>query len=229
MIKWSAPARRARAGSWPAHSCCPQDVHLANPYPRCNEPLSEQPHTIRLFCRRYGSERRATYTGLYPSLVLGVFVWLTQVPCMFEPAERSYIEMARVGRLATADTEGRPHVVPVCFALVDDQIVTAIDEKPQNVSPDALQRSRNIRENPRATLVVDHYTEEWSRLGWVQIRGTATHLQPDDSLHADAVTALQQKYYQYETHALNDRPIICVSPGSVRSWGHLQQPTDSSP
>lgn len=138
---------------------------------------------------------------------------------MFEPAKRRYIESARIGRLATADAEGRPHVVPVCFALVDDQIVTPIDEKPQDVPPDALQRSRNIRENPSVALVVDHYTEEWSQLGWVQIRGTATHLKLDDPLHADAVTALQQKYHQYATHALDDRPMIRVSPGSVRSWG----------
>lgn len=146
---------------------------------------------------------------------------------MFEPGERKYIKSARIGRLATADADGRPHVVPVCFALVDGQVVTPIDEKPQAVTPDALRRSQNIRENPRVALVVDHYTEEWSELGWVQIRGTATHLKPDDSHHVDAVTALQQKYDQYATHALDDRPIIRVTPGSVRSWGQLNQPTDT--
>ncbi len=148
---------------------------------------------------------------------------------MFEPAERSYIETARIGRFATANTDGRPHVVPVCFALVNDQVVTPIDKKPQTVSPDALKRSQNIRENPRVALVVDHYTEEWSELGWVQVRGTATHLEPDDPLHVEAVTALQQKYDQYATHALDDRPIIRVMPGSVRSWGQLDEPTDATP
>lgn len=148
---------------------------------------------------------------------------------MFEPEERRYIETARIGRLATADAGGRPHVVPVCFALVDEQVVTSIDEKPQDVQANALRRSRNIRENPHVALVVDHYTEEWSQLGWVQIRGTATHLKSDDPSHADAVTALQGKYHQYTTHALDERPIICVTPGRVRSWGRLDQQSDGSP
>lgn len=148
---------------------------------------------------------------------------------MFEPQERRYLETARIGRLATADAEGRPHAVPVCFALVDDQVVTPIDEKPQDVPPEALRRSRNIRDNPRVALVVDHYTEEWSQLGWVQIRGTATHLEPGETTHADAVTALQRKYQQYAAHALEERPIIRVTPGSVLSWGRLEQPADTPP
>lgn len=148
---------------------------------------------------------------------------------MFEPAERGYIETARIGRLATADTEGRPHVVPVCFALVDDEVVTPIDEKPQDVPPDVLRRSRNIRENPHVALVVDHYTEVWSQLGWVQVRGTATHLNPDDPFHADAVVALQGKYDQYMTHALDDRPVIRLTPRRVRSWGQLDPPSDTPP
>jgi PPOX class probable F420-dependent enzyme len=146
---------------------------------------------------------------------------------MFEPAECGYIETARIGRLATADTKGRPHVVPVCFALVDDEVVTPIDEKPQDVLPDALRRSRNIRENPHVALVVDHYTEEWSQLGWVQVRGTATHLNPGDPFHADAVVALQEKYDQYTTHALDDRPVIRLTPRHVRSWGQLDPPGDT--
>lgn len=148
---------------------------------------------------------------------------------MFEPEERAYLEAARVGRLATADADGRPHVVPVCFALVDEQVVTPIDEKPQDVPPDALRRSRDVRENPRVALVVDQYTEEWSQLGWVQVRGTATHLEPSDPTHADAVAALQQKYHQYATHALDERPVIRVTLGSVRSWGRLEQPTNAPP
>lgn len=76
--------------------------------------------------------------------------------------------------------------------------------------------------------MVDHYTEEWSEFGWMQIRGTSTHLGPDDPRHADAVTALQQKYHQYATHAFDDRPMIRVSLESVRSWGHLEQPADTS-
>lgn len=146
---------------------------------------------------------------------------------MFGKVERRYVEGARVGRLASADADGHPHAVPVCFALVDDQVVTPIDEKPQDVSPEALRRSQNIRVNPRVALIVDHYVEDWSELGWVQIRGTATMLEPEDPFHVDAVTALQEKYEQYASHALDDRPIIRVTPGSVRSWGALDHRSDA--
>lgn len=143
---------------------------------------------------------------------------------MFQDQERQYLKTARIGRLATADAQGCPHVVPVCFALVDDDIVTPIDEKPQRVSPDALRRSRDIRENSRVALVVDHYTEDWSQLGWVQVRGTATHCSPDEPPHSDGIAALRRKYDQYAGHALEDRPVIHISPGSVRSWGSLNRP-----
>ena len=143
---------------------------------------------------------------------------------MFQCRERQYIETARVGRLATADSEGRPHAVPVCFALVDDQIVTPIDEKPQRVGPDALRRTRNIRENPRVALIVDHYSEEWTQLGWVQVRGTATRCAPSEKSHPHGITALREKYDQYAAHTLEDRPLIRITPGTIRSWGRLERP-----
>ncbi|GAA0253858.1 TIGR03668 family PPOX class F420-dependent oxidoreductase [Haladaptatus pallidirubidus] len=140
---------------------------------------------------------------------------------MFDKEQRDYITHARIGRLATADSDGRPHSVPVCFALLDETIVTPIDEKPKKRSAVTLQRSRDINENPRVNLLIDHYTEDWSKLGWVQIRGTATHLLPSESDHAPAVTSLRQKYAQYATHALEERPIIRITPGSVLTWGNL--------
>ncbi|MEF8778217.1 MAG: TIGR03668 family PPOX class F420-dependent oxidoreductase [Natronomonas sp.] len=147
---------------------------------------------------------------------------------MFQKQERRYIETARIGRLATADTEGRPHAVPVCFAFVDDHIVTPIDEKPQRVSPDALRRSRDISDNPYVALIVDHYTEGWSQLGWVQVRGTASHWTPDTESHLAGVRALREKYDQYADHNLEERPLIRIAPGSVRSWGQLERP-DQAP
>lgn len=140
---------------------------------------------------------------------------------MFEATERAYLERARVGHLATADAEARPHVVPVCFALVDDRIVSSIDEKPQSVAPGALRRSRDIRENSRVALVCDHYVEDWSELGWVQVQGTAAIVDPGDAFHDGAVSALRAKYDQYGDHALEERPIIRIDPGSVRTWGTL--------
>lgn len=143
---------------------------------------------------------------------------------MFADEERRYLESARIGRLATADGDGRPHAVPVCFALVGDDVVTPIDEKPKRAGPDRLRRVRDVDENPRVTLLVDHYVEDWSALGWLQVRGTATVLSPDESGHAAAVRALRERYDQYVDHALDERPVIRITPGSVVSWGRLDQP-----
>jgi len=142
---------------------------------------------------------------------------------MFAEAEREYVAAARVGRLATADGEGRPHAVPVCFALRDGRIVTPIDEKPQDAPPGALRRLRDIAENPRVALVVDHYTEAWSDLGWVQVRGTTARLDPGVARLAGGIATLREKYDQYADHALEGRPVIEVEPGSVRSWGRLSR------
>lgn len=143
---------------------------------------------------------------------------------MFQEQERQYIETARIGRLATADIKGRPHVVPICFALVDDHIVTPIDEKPQRVSPEALRRCQDINENPHVALLVDHYTDDWSQLGWIQVRGTATYCTPREESHSSGLVALRHKYDQYVTHDLENSPLIRISIGSVRSWGLLEHP-----
>jgi PPOX class probable F420-dependent enzyme len=105
--------------------------------------------------------------------------------------------------------------------LLGDDLVTPIDEKPKRGPPDALRRSRDIEANPRVAVVVDHYTENWDSLGWIQIRGTATHLSPDNDDHPDACAALRAKYDQYETHAIEERPVIRIEVGSVLSWGTL--------
>jgi len=138
--------------------------------------------------------------------------------------ERRYVASARVGRLATVDGEARPHAVPICYALVGDRIVSPLDEKPKGVEATELRRVRNVRQNPRVTLVIDHYTEQWVNLGWVQTRGTAAVVKPDEPGHSGAVDALEDKYDQYESHALDRRPVIRIEPGSVRSWGRLDHP-----
>lgn len=139
---------------------------------------------------------------------------------MFDRAERRYLEAARLGRLATVDSSGQPHVVPVCFALVDEHVVTPIDEKPKTTTN--LQRVRNLRENPHAGLVVDHWTEDWSQLGWVQLRGTASVVSPEARGHHRGVAALRDKYDQYEAHALEKQPAISLEPDRVVSWGTLE-------
>src|SRR5688572_13825314 len=90
------------------------------------------------------------------------------------PAQRAFLDRHRLAHLATVDTEGRPHALPVCFALVDDRLYTPIDEKPKRGDPRALRRVRNILAHPAVCLVVDDYDEDWTRLAWLQVRGTAS-------------------------------------------------------
>lgn len=142
-----------------------------------------------------------------------------------DDAERRFLERARRGFLATADGEGRPAAVPVCFALDGDVIVTPLDEKPKDAGPRALRRVRDVEANPRVALVVDSYDEDWSELAWVQVRGMATLDDPGDEGHGDvsasheaAVVALRAKYEQYADHALEERPLLRIAPGHVVSW-----------
>lgn len=136
-------------------------------------------------------------------------------------AEHRFLATARVARLATADEDGRPHVVPICFALVEGRLVTPLDDKPKDVDPRSLRRVRDIEANPYVAVIVDRYTDDWTELGWVQMRGTARLVAPSDTDHGPAVDALRAKYSQYADHALDHRPAIVIDPGHIVSWGSL--------
>jgi PPOX class probable F420-dependent enzyme len=122
---------------------------------------------------------------------------------------------APVGRLATADAEGAVHLVPVCFALVSDRAVSAVDHKPKRTMQ--LGRLRDIRETGRAVLLVDHYSDDWSQLWWVRITGPAAVHAADDPIDTAARSALAAKYHQYR-----DRPpagpVWSVALDEVRWW-----------
>ena len=109
---------------------------------------------------------------------------------------------ARVGRLATADFRGRPLVVPVCFALAGNVIYSAIDAKPKRDPSRPLRRVRNVLENPQASLVVDEYDEDWTRLCYVIVEGAVALLPAGDEL-GRAVEALAEKYPQYRAMTLS--------------------------
>lgn len=133
--------------------------------------------------------------------------------------EREYVERARVARLGTADGRGRPQVVPICFALLEGQVVSALDEKPASSDDPDLRRVRDIEANPFVSLVIDHYSEDWDELGWVQLRGRASVLDPGEEGHERVIEVLRGKYDQYADHAIEGRPVIRIDPGSAVSWG----------
>ncbi len=134
------------------------------------------------------------------------------------PDDRAFLDQARVGRLATASAGGEPHVIPICFVFDGAAVYSAIDAKPKRVEPRKLRRLENIRENPRASLVVDHYEEEWRRLRYLLLRGRAEILEAGpDREHALAL--LQEKYPQYRTMpGFGAGPVIRLIPETVRSW-----------
>jgi PPOX class probable F420-dependent enzyme len=101
---------------------------------------------------------------------------------------------ARVGRLATADATGIPHVVPFVFALDGSTVYWAVDRKPKRSR--SLKRLQNIRANPNVELVVDGYSEEWSDLWWIRAAGTARIVE-ERSEFDRAIGLLQAKYSQY--------------------------------
>ena len=124
----------------------------------------------------------------------------------------------RVARLATADVSGRPYVVPVCFAWQGEHIYIALDEKPKSVAPTRLKRVRNILENPRVSFLLDSYNEDWSRLGYTLVSGTATLEEPGSEHHAAAIPLLREKYPQYREMTIERQPVIAIAIESVHSW-----------
>lgn len=137
------------------------------------------------------------------------------------PQARRFIEGRRVARLATADAAGVPQVVPVCFALSGATAYIAIDAKPKRGPATGLKRLRNIAANPAVALVFDHYEEDWTRLGWVMLRGRAEILPPGSAEHAAAQAVLKARYTQYAAMALGDLPVIAIRIAAARSWGRL--------
>ena len=136
------------------------------------------------------------------------------------PEARRFLEAHRVGHLATAGADGAPHVVPVCYALDDDALYSIADEKPKRRPARELQRLRNLRENPRAALVVDDWDEDWRRLAWVRVRGPAA-LVTDPGAHASAVRLLRARYPQYRVMAIDDpgrNPVVRIEPARVVFW-----------
>ena len=138
---------------------------------------------------------------------------------MLNEAQHRFLESRRVAHLATADAQGAPHVVPVCFALAESVAYITIDAKPKG-DPRALKRLKNIAANPRVALVADRWDEDWTRLGWVMLRGAAEIL-GNGAEHDTAQELLRQRYPQYRRMQLAELPVIAIRIQRVTSWGNL--------
>ena len=140
-------------------------------------------------------------------------------------AVRGLLRTARVARLATIDAEGRPHLLPVCFAFDGRVFYSAVDRKPKRGR--SLARLRNIAANPDVALLVDHYEDNWEKLQYVLVRGKARLLRPAErQARTRALRLLRAKYPQYRAYDArlqgsllpDDAPIIAITPRRVTFW-----------
>lgn len=130
----------------------------------------------------------------------------------FDP--RARFTRSRVARLATCTPDGHPHLVPVVFAVAaeaPDVVYTAVDAKPKTTR--RLRRLANIEANPHASLLVDHYADDWTQLWWVRADGAAT-IHTGGAAMETAHRLLRAKYPQYQSVPL-DGPVIAIA---VRRW-----------
>jgi PPOX class probable F420-dependent enzyme len=130
------------------------------------------------------------------------------------PEMRRRVESARVARLATVAADGRPHLVPVCFALLGDTVYHAVDHKPKRST--RLRRIANLEATGHAGLLIDYYGEDWSALWWVRLDGRG-RLVPDPAEAATATRALVGKYPQYAERPPAG-PVIAVDITGWSGW-----------
>jgi len=141
-------------------------------------------------------------------------------PSRLPPHASRLIRSARVAHLATADKNGRPHVIPICYVFDGKCFYSPIDEKPKRNTGRELKRIRNIRENPNVALDIDRYDEDWRRLAYMLIFGKARVLRAGKT-HQQVVKLLRRKYPQYRTMAIHERPMISITSKQIVVWGKV--------
>ncbi len=147
---------------------------------------------------------------------------------MLSDRERRFLATRKLGYLATADSRALPHVVPVCFAIPDRTLYITIDEKPKRAAGAALKRVRNIAQNPNVAFVADRYDDDWTRLGWVLLRGRAEIL-AGGAEHDEAQALLRSRYPQLAAMRIAALAVIAVRVERVTSWGNLSVDGDCEP
>jgi len=138
---------------------------------------------------------------------------------MLNEPQRRFLDAARVAHLATADAAGAPHVVPVCYAVDGATLYITIDEKPKRQDV-PLKRLRNIIANPAVAVSVDRWSEDWTRLAWIMLRGHAEILASGEE-HDRAQSLLRDRYPQYRRMDLAPLPVIALRIERATHWGLL--------
>jgi PPOX class probable F420-dependent enzyme len=133
---------------------------------------------------------------------------------MDEREMRHRIKTAMVARLATVGPDGRPHMVPITFAPAGGGLYFAVDQKPKRTRN--LQRLRNIEANPAVSVLVDHYEDDWSRLWWVRVDGTARILEEGPEFE-EAIALLTARYEQYSSNRPAG-PVVGIKVERMTGW-----------
>ena len=129
---------------------------------------------------------------------------------------------ARVARLATVDDRRRPHLVPLVFVLDGETLYSPTDEKPKTSM--RLQRVRNLEGNPNATLLADHYDEDWAAVWWARARGRGRVVERGTEEFDRANRLLAGKYPQYE-HEPSTGPVVAIDVEEWRGWAYAEPPS----
>ncbi len=132
-----------------------------------------------------------------------------------EPWVAEALRDARVARLGTLGSDGAVRLVPICFAVVADHLVGAVDHKPKRTAQ--LRRLDDMAASGAATVLVDHYDEDWTHLWWVRVRGRATVHDPGDPAVEPALAALTAKYDQYREQPPTGA-VYRIAIDEIRSW-----------
>ena len=138
-----------------------------------------------------------------------------------EPVRRFILSHA-VARLATADKNGQPHVIPFCYAFDGDRFYFVVDEKPKRQTGKPLKRIRNMLENPQVALVIDDYSDDWTQLAYVLVSGSP-QVVDDEAEYATALALLRDRYPQYRTMLLSfaRNTMVRISPNKILAWGNV--------
>ncbi len=155
---------------------------------------------------------------------------------ILDEGPRRFLASARTATLATISPSGRPRLVPICFVLRVDEpgaqvrLYSPLDEKPKTGDdPHDLARVRDLLARPEATLLIDRWSEDWTDLAWLRLDARGELLEPEPSELRDravrvlVIDALRAKYPQYETHSLEERPILRFTIGRAVAWGNLDR------
>jgi PPOX class probable F420-dependent enzyme len=146
---------------------------------------------------------------------------ITDTALNIPSAVEEFIERARVARLATIDAEFKPHLVPVVFVFDGNSFFIPIDEKRKTAKPEKLKRIRNIQNNPNVALLIDDYSEDWTKLTFLMIQGMASiAIKTEGNIQVrEAYKKLMTKYLQYQKVGLGEMCII-IAPEKLASWSN---------